>query len=283
MASPHVRNFASPDELVELETVRAELITIGGLTVSRDISSPGWRWSTHIKPLVGTESCQLRHVGVILRGRLGFILDDGTELEAGPLDLIDIPAGHDAWVVGQEAVEMITWTGVKGFFGSAETFLDRIVATIVFIDVVESTAIAQRLGDRAFADLMAALETRMHEVIERHRGHVVKMTGDGVLATFDGAARAVRCAISMRSAATGLGLTIRVAVHTGEVEPTEDDIRGIAIHEAARMLALARSGEILVSATTTSLVHDAGLSIEDRGEHELRGLSGRRRLFAVSE
>src|SRR5262245_23999684 len=98
----HIRSFSKPDEVIELDTVRSEIITNGGLTVSHDVQQPGWRWSIHIKPLLGTEWCQIRHIGVVLRGRMHVLLDDGSEFDAGPLDLMDIPPGHDAWVVGDE-------------------------------------------------------------------------------------------------------------------------------------------------------------------------------------
>jgi class 3 adenylate cyclase len=108
------------------------------------------------------------------------------------------------------------------------------------------------------------------------------MTGDGVLATFDGAARAVRCAVALRTAAADLGLAIRSSLHTGEIEHSGSDIRGVAIHEASRMLGLAGAGEILVSGVTVGLAADAGIAFEDRGELELRGLSGPRRIYAVA-
>jgi class 3 adenylate cyclase len=108
------------------------------------------------------------------------------------------------------------------------------------------------------------------------------MTGDGVLATFDGAARAVRCARELRDAAEGLGIRVRASVHTGEIELAGADIRGVAIHEASRILALAGPGEILVSPVTAGLVGDVDAAFEDRGEHELRGIAGPRRLYAVN-
>ena len=92
----YVRSFSSPDEVIEIEKVRSEIITKGGMTASHDVQQPGWRWSTHVRPLVGTEWCQVRHIGVVLRGRIHYLLEDGSEFDAGPLDLMDIPPGHDA-------------------------------------------------------------------------------------------------------------------------------------------------------------------------------------------
>jgi class 3 adenylate cyclase len=276
-----IRHFAEPDELIELDTVRSEVITRAGLTVSHDTQRPGWRWSVHVRPLVGTEWCQTRHIGVVLRGRMGVLLEDGTEFEAGPLDLMDIPPGHDAWVIGDEPVETIAWAGARGWLDPLESLSERVLATLLFTDIVDSTGTALRLGDRAWGDLLSTHETRTRDTLARFRGHAVKMTGDGVLATFDGAARALRCAVALRDEASDLGLALRLAVHTGEIEIAGDDIRGVAVHEASRMLGLAAAGEVLVSATTAGLATEAGLQLEDRGMQELRGLTGPRRIFAI--
>jgi class 3 adenylate cyclase len=209
-------------------------------------------------------------------------LDDGTEFEAGPLDLMDIPPGHDAWVVGDEPLETIAWTGARGWIAPLETLAERVLATVLFTDIVDSTGVALRLGDRTWADTLATHEMRTRDAVERFRGKTIKMTGDGVLATFDGPARAVRCAVALRDAAGDLGLSIRAALHTGEIEQAGPDIRGVAVHEASRIMGLAGPDEILVSAVTAGLAGDAGLSFEDRGEHELRGLAGARRSYAVS-
>jgi class 3 adenylate cyclase len=278
----YVRSFSAPDEVVEIETVRSEMITKGGMTVSHDLQQPGWRWSVHIKPLVGTEWCQVRHIGVVLRGRIGYLLEDGTEFEAGPLDLMDIPSGHDAWVIGDEPLETIAWTGARGWISPLETLSERVLATVLFTDIVDSTGTALRIGDRAWADTLTSHEVRTRETVERFRGKVIKTTGDGILATFDGAARAVRCAVALRDAAGDLGITIRAAIHTGEIESTGTDIRGVAIHEASRVLGIAAADEILVSAVTAGLAADAGIAFEDRGEHELRGMGGPRRIYAVA-
>ncbi|MDH4141682.1 MAG: adenylate/guanylate cyclase domain-containing protein, partial [Chloroflexota bacterium] len=196
--------------------------------------------------------------------------------------LMDIPPGHDAWVIGEEPLETIAWTGARGWLAPLESLSERILATVLFTDIVDSTGTALRLGDRAWADSMATYESRTREVLERFRGREVKMTGDGVLATFDGAARAVHCAVALRSGAADLGLAIRASLHTGEIERAGSDIRGVAIHEASRTLGLAGAGEILISAVTAGLAADAGITFEDRGEHELRGLSGLRRIYAVT-
>jgi class 3 adenylate cyclase len=123
----------------------------------------------------------------------------------------------------------------------------------------------------------------VRNVLDRHRGREVKTTGDGFLAVFDGAGRAVRAAVDVRDAAPAIGLEIRAGVHTGEVELAGDDVRGVAVHEAARIAAAAAGGEILVSSATAQLASGSGLAFEERGERTLKGLSGPRMLYAVTE
>lgn len=280
--SRFVRSFNEPDELIELETVRSAQVTIGGLTVSYDTQQPGWRWSTHVKPVVGTEWCEVRHVGMMLSGRQRILLRDGSEFMLEPLDVMDLPAGHDAWVVGDEPVVTLAWTGARDWLAPLASLNERVLATVVIVDVVDSTGLATRIGDRAWGDLFASYVARAADLLPRYRGRLIKTTGDGLLATFDGAARALRCAVALRDVAADLDLQVRAAVHTGEVEFTENDIRGVSIHEASRMMSLAAGGEVLVSATTVALAGDAGVPIEDRGEHELRGLPGSHRLYAIA-
>ncbi len=277
----YVRSFSTPDELIELGLVRSEIVVFGGLTVSHDTHQPGWRWSTHVKPAVKTESCQVRHIELVLKGRLHVVLDDGIEFEAGPLDLVDIPPGHDAWVVGDVPVETIAWGGGKSWLAPLSTLGERILATLLLTDIVDSTGTARRVGDRSWSDLLGEHQFRTRDTVAEYRGRVIDFAGDGVLAMFDGAARAIRCAVALHRAAEDLGLTVRSAVHTGEVETAEQSIRGVVIHEASRILALAHPAEILISATTASLARDTGAVFEDRGEHELRGLPGLHRLYAV--
>ena len=117
--------------------------------------------------------------------------------------------------------------------------------------------------------------------VERHRGRLVKTTGDGILATFDGPARSVRCARAISDGAHGLGIEIRAGVHTGEVELRADDVSGLGVHIAARIEALAEPGEVLVSRTVTDLVVGSGIAFDDRGDHDLKGVPGTWKLFAV--
>ena len=280
--SRHVRSFDEPDEVIQLETVSSEQVSIGGITVSRDTQLPGWKWSVHVRPLVGTEWCEVRHVGYMVSGRQAVLLRDGTEFVMEPGDVMDLPPGHDAGVIGDEPVVTIGWTGVKTWLGPLDSMSERVLSTLVFTDIVDSTSLALSAGDRAWSDRMATLETRTLDLVGQHRGRLVKFTGDGMLAAFDGAARAVRCASAVRMAAADLDLSIRTAVHTGEVELAENDIRGVAIHETSRMLDHAVGGEILVSAVTAGLLDDSGVALEAKGEVELRGITGPRRLYFVA-
>jgi class 3 adenylate cyclase len=155
---------------------------------------------------------------------------------------------------------------------------DRVLATILFTDIVDSTGRASALGDAAWLD---AHDDMVRRQLDRFGGREIKTTGDGVLATFDGPARAIRCAQAVREGATRLGLDIRAGLHTGEIERRGSDVGGIAVHIGQRVSALAASGEILVSSTVKDLVAGSRIEFEDRGERDLRGVPGRWKLFAV--
>ncbi len=158
---------------------------------------------------------------------------------------------------------------------------ERALATVLFTDVVNSTQRAAGLGDQRWRDLLERHDKVVDHQLERHRGRLVKSTGDGVLATFDGPARAIRYATALRDALRSLDLEIRAGLHTGEVELRGDDLAGIAVHLTARVEALAQPGEVLVSRTVVDLVAGSGIEFVDRGEHELKGVPGSWRLFAV--
>ena len=162
-----------------------------------------------------------------------------------------------------------------------ETQPERVLATVVFTDIVDSTERASTMGDRGWRALMDRHDAVTSRLIASHRGHIIKSTGDGLLATFDGPARAIQCSTAMRNALGGIGLETRIGVHTGEVERRGGDIGGIGVHIAARVEARAEPGEVLVSRTVTDLVAGSGLRFADRGEHELKGVPGTWRLYAV--
>jgi class 3 adenylate cyclase len=209
-------------------------------------------------------------------------MPDGTELEVGPGDVFEIPPGHDAWVVGDEPWVSVDFEAMRTFGKVRDARDERTLASIVFTDIVASTRLAEELGSTRWRDLVGEHNRKASMAIDRHRGRLVKTTGDGVLAQFDGAERAVRAAAAIRAAAQGLGLTIRAGVHTGEIQTVAGDVRGIAVHTAARIMADAGSGEILVSATVRDLLDGSGLAFEDAGMHELKGLHGARQLYRLS-
>ena len=162
-----------------------------------------------------------------------------------------------------------------------EAALDRMLATVLFTDIVGSTEKACELGDRTWTDLLERHRHVTRALLARYRGIEVKTTGDGFLATFDGPARAVRCAQALCEAVRPLGLEVRAGCHTGEIELLGADVGGIAVHIGARVAALAGPSEVLVSSTVKDLVAGSGLVFEDRGEHELKGVPGSWRLFAA--
>lgn len=158
---------------------------------------------------------------------------------------------------------------------------NRVLATILFTDIVASTERAAQLGDRSWSELLDHYYTLVVRELQTHGGTEVDRVGDGIFATFDGPSRCIRCALAIRQAATGLGLRLRTGVHTGEVEVVDRAVRGIAVHIAARIAELADSNEILVSSTVRDLVVGSGLPFADRGDHVLKGVPESRRLFSV--
>lgn len=165
---------------------------------------------------------------------------------------------------------------------AGEVDADRQLATVLFTDIVGSTELASKLGDRRWRSLLDDHDAAARDIVASSRGRVVKTTGDGMLATFDGPVRAIRCATAFRDEARTLGVDIRAGVHTGEIEVRGDDVGGIAVHIGARVGALAGAGEVLVSRTVADLVAGSGLELADRGEHALKGVPGEWRVFAVT-
>lgn len=224
-----VKRFDEPDEVVSVPNVSGQVVVLGEVYVGRYAHQPGFRWSKDIKPLVGTPSCQYHHQGVVLSGRMHWTLDDGASRTTGPGDAYDIPPGHDAGVIGDEPCVTLDFRGVRGW-GRSVAIGERVVATLLFTDIVGSTALAARLGDAAWKELLERHSHRVRLELDRFRGYEVKTTGDGFLALFDGAARAVRCAASICRVARQDGIEVRAGVHSGEVERHTDDIRGVAVH-----------------------------------------------------
>ena len=278
------KSLSRPDETLELPGIKVQQVDLGDLTVGRIVTEPGWRWYTHVRPKVGGEWCEARHVGVVLSGRFGITMRDGTTLEFGPHDVFEIPPGHDGYTLGDEACVQIEWSGLRAFAGfRLAGTSNRALVTLLFTDIVDSTVMANRLGDGAWRDLLSTHYEATRSELERHNGHEVNTTGDGLLATFDGPAAALRCASAIRRSSARGNLQIRASVHVGEVELVGTDVRGIAVHEAARILSVAGTDEILLSSTTRALATSSGFVFQDRGTHILKGLDGEWELFAYVE
>ena len=159
---------------------------------------------------------------------------------------------------------------------------DRQLATVLFTDIVASTERLAEVGDQAWRTILDDHDRTIDQIVSSHRGRVVNRQGDGMLATFDGPARAVRCAGAIRDQLAADGMAVRAGLHTGEIELRGDDVAGLAVHTGARVAALAGAGEVLVSSTVKDLVAGAGIEFTDRGEHELRGVPGTWRIYAVA-
>jgi class 3 adenylate cyclase len=258
-----------------------DVVNLDETSVGRFIWEPGWRWSEVVKPVVDTPSCVNRHLGYAIAGHLHVQLDDGTELDIVAGDAYEIPPGHDAWVVGETTFDAVEFASARLFGIAPDEEDERTLATILFTDIVDSTQMLARIGDKAWRRLLLEHNDALRSELDRFRGREIVTTGDGFLALFDGAARAVRCAAAMTDSVRPLGIEIRAGLHTGEVTVAGGNARGVAVHAAARVAALAGPGEVLVSGTTRDLLDGSGLLFEDRGAHELRGLDGVRQVYAL--
>jgi len=260
------------------------------------------RWYSRLLRLSaspGTEEAYSRWMaGADLRGMLSAIHVPTLVLHRTEDRDIPIEGGRDVAdrIAGARFVELpgadsFPWAGdQEPLLAEAEAFVtgarateqaDRVLATVLFTDIVGSTERAAALGDARWKELLAAHDEKARAEIDRFRGRYVNTTGDGLLATFDGPARAVRCAEAIVEAVTRLGLEIRAGCHTGEVEQQDDDVRGIAVHVGARVASLAAPSEVLVTSTVKDLVAGSGLAFEDAGEHELKGVPDRWHLYRV--
>jgi class 3 adenylate cyclase len=175
---------------------------------------------------------------------------------------------------------MIEWSGPRSFGGLRTGARNRILTTLAFTDLVDSTETLARIGDSAWRDLLSRHYEAVRSLLERFGGNEIETTGDGVLATFPAPATAIHCLAQIRAAAAGEDLRVRGGVHVGEVEIVGKRLRGLAVNETARIVARAAPDEILLSEAARRFAEASGMAFEDRGLHELKGLTGRRRLFA---
>ncbi len=274
--------FATPDDLRTMSRMRVETVVLDDAHIGHCSFEPGWRWSADVAPMIGTSSCPMRHIGYTMSGSIRVVMDDGETLDIGPGSVFEVPPGHDKWVLGDEPWVALDWGAAGRAMAAALTdAVERSVRTVMFTDIVDSTARLEKLGDEAWRELLIAHNTSLREELNVFRGREVKTTGDGFLAIFESPARAVRCAEAMVHSARALDVHIRVGVHTGQVDLTGADARGLAVHTAARILALAGSDEVFVSSTTNELLEGSGLTFEHAGTHELKGLSGARQVYRL--
>lgn len=253
---------------------------IGPLVVGRAQLEPGWRWSVDLRPIVGTSSCMVHHLQVLLAGRLGVRLDDGEEAEFGPLDTFEIPPGHDTWVIGDEPVDLLDISGNVADFGLPAT-TSRAIATLLMSDIVGSTANLARVGDLAWRQTLADHDRLVRAELRRFHGREINTTGDGFLAEFTSAGAALECALRLSRVVADLGIEARIGVHTGEIERVDADVRGMAVHTVARVMATAGPSDVLTTLMTRLLAESGSFDYEPRGAHTLKGLPAPVELFAV--
>jgi len=281
-AAPVIRrkSLEAPDHRRDFPNGEGAVVGVGSIDIGRAVLQPGWRWSNDIKPAVGTETCEVHHFHIVLAGTVAFQMDGAEPQEFGAGDVIDIPAGHDAWVAGDAEAVLLDISGNSVDFGLPVPQA-RAVLTILMSDIVASTSTAVEVGDAAWKGMLVEHDRTVRRQLDRFQGHEVKATGDGFLATFQSAGASLQAALAIREAARSVGLELRIGVHTGEVEVLRDDVRGVAVHATARVMSSARPAEILTTAVTRTLAEGGDVAFDDRGPHQLRGFERPMELYAV--
>jgi class 3 adenylate cyclase len=272
MAKMQRKLLSTPDEIRPFTHGRAEIWELGDTVIGKQVFEPGWRWSNDVKPVALTDTCEYHHIGMVMSGRLLFETPDGLQMEVGPGMLFDVQPGHDAVVLGDDACVIYDFAGMRTFGRPLVGSGQRVLATILCTDIVDSTATAIRVGDAAWRDLIAEQTSATRREVDRYRGREAATTGDGLLALFDGAERAVHCAAAIHRVSQSLNIRLRIGIHTGEVERLTDNIRGVAVHVVTRITALAQPGEVLISGVTRDLLAETSLAFSSRGAHELKGV-----------
>jgi class 3 adenylate cyclase len=282
MSRIEVRDLDAPEAVISQTVGETQQVRLAGTVISRHVLPPGWSWEEHSKPLVGGRSCQLYHRGVVLRGRMGVRADDGQQVVIEPNQVFDLQPGHITWVEGDEELVMVDWAGGAGF-GAQPGEGSRVMATVLFTDIVDSTVRARTLGDTAWKRIIAMHDDVVRSVVTGFGGREVDTAGDSFLIVFDGAERAIRCGLALVDALDAIDVTVRVGIHSGEVAWEGDQLRGLAVHVAARVTGEAAGGQVLVSPTTRDLAEGAtGIEFRSVGRHQLKGLEFERELFSVS-
>jgi class 3 adenylate cyclase len=275
------KNLDRPDERREFPNGFGVVVEVGSHAVGQAVLQPGWRWSTDIRPAVGTPSCQIHHFHVVLAGRFAVRMDRGEEHEFVANDVVDVPPGHDAWVVGDEPAIVLDISGNVTDFALAAA-RRRAVVTMLMTDIVDSTKTASAIGDAAWRQRLGEHDRVVRRQLERFAGREVETTGDGFLAIFDSAGAALLCALSSTEATRAIGLEIRAGVHTGEIDVNPDGVAGVAVHATARVMSVAGPSQVLTSALTRALAEGSRLRFEPRGRHELKGLPEPIEILEVS-
>jgi class 3 adenylate cyclase len=276
-----VRDLGEPEAVSTYSLGATYQVHLAGTVITKHVLQPGWSWEEHARPQVGTASCELFHRGVVLQGRMGVRTDDGEELVIGPDQVFDLPPGHLTWVDGDEELIMVDWAGGAGF-DTRPGEEPRATATILFTDIVDSTVLAREAGDVILKRTLAMHDDVVRSVLTGFGGREIDTAGDSFLVVFDGAERAIRCGLALVDALSAIQIPIRVGIHSGEVVMSEDTVRGLAVHTAARVMAEAGAGQVLVSGSTRDLAEGAtGLTFDLRGRRRLRGLEREHELFAA--
>jgi class 3 adenylate cyclase len=276
------RPFAASDDRRVFPNGQAEVVTIDEAAVGRVTYEPGWRWSTDLAPIMGTRNCRLHHFGFAVSGSMHIVMESGETLDIAAGSVFEIPPGHDAWVEGDQPWVAVVWTSIRTYALAPDGPAERVLATVLFTDIVDSTSTLARVGDATWREMLGRHNDRIRDELNVYRGREIATTGDGILAVFDSATRAVQAAIAMSRSARDMGLTIRAGVHTGEVTFVGTNVRGVAVHAAARVMSLAGPDEVLVSSTTSDLLEGSGVRLDDLGAHDLKGLAGPRHVFRVA-
>ena len=265
------KSLDDPDEVRRWTLGTGAIARVGVHTIGRGVLEPGWRWSEHMGPAMGTTLCPIHHLQIVLSGQFGVRMEGGEELVLKAGDVADIPPGHDAWVVGDEPCVLLDLSGNVEAIGLPREH-ERIVTTLLMTDIVDSTAMASALGDAAWKQRLQDHNRIVRAQLVRLGGTEVNTTGDGFLATFRSAVAALRCAVGIRDAISAIGMQVRVGVHTGEVEVIGTDVGGVAVHAAARVMALAGPAQVFASSATVGLADDSGLTFEAQGARSVKGL-----------
>ena len=275
-----IPGFGGPDHAHQAIQAGTEILRVTGNASGNE--HPWLPIGAGIHTGIAFVGCQLHHLGYSISGVMHVVTEDGQAIDIPPASVYEIPPGHDAWVVGDQPWVTVEWTSARTFGLVPDGPGEGVLVTVLFTDIVDSTATLQRMGDTAWRDLLIIHNTRLRDQLNTFRGREVKTTGDGFLAVFDSATRAVRCGAAMARSAHTIGLPIRVGLHTGEVEFVGNDARGLAVHAAARVMSVGGPDEVLVSSTTYDLLEGSGLQLEEAGIHEMKGLPGARRVFRLA-